>query len=46
MRVLAKDIGQYEGKEISVSGWIHRVRELGQISFLILRDRTGLIQVV
>lgn len=46
MRILAKDIGQYDGKEIKVSGWIHRVRELGQISFLILRDRSGLLQVV
>lgn len=46
MRVLAKDLGQYEGKDVSVSGWIHRVRELGQINFLILRDRSGMLQVV
>ncbi|MDC7239992.1 MAG: OB-fold nucleic acid binding domain-containing protein, partial [Spirochaetales bacterium] len=46
MRVLAKDIKDYAGKEISLSGWIHRVRELGGVNFIILRDRSGMVQLV
>ncbi len=32
-------------KEICVAGWVQEVRNLGGISFLILRDRSGLVQV-
>ena len=33
------------GKEISVCGWAARNRDLGQLIFIDLRDRTGLIQL-
>ncbi|ESS07646.1 MAG: aspartyl-tRNA synthetase [uncultured archaeon A07HB70] len=33
------------GEEATVAGWIHEIRDLGGIAFLILRDRTGKIQV-
>ena len=46
MRVLAKDIKDYNGKEVSLSGWIHRVRELGGVNFIIFRDRSGQVQLV
>ncbi|MEM4426215.1 MAG: aspartate--tRNA(Asn) ligase [Acidilobaceae archaeon] len=34
------------GNKVRACGWIHRVRDLGNVKFLVLRDRTGLIQVV
>ncbi|MEM2963361.1 MAG: aspartate--tRNA(Asn) ligase [Candidatus Anstonellales archaeon] len=34
-----------EGKEVTLAGWVHETRNLGKIKFLILRDRTGLIQI-
>ncbi|MDR2029496.1 MAG: aspartate--tRNA(Asn) ligase [Treponema sp.] len=47
MRVLARDIGRCkETGEVEVSGWVHRIRELGGITFVILRDRSGLLQLV
>jgi len=46
MRVLARDVSAHLGQEITVSGWVHRVRNLGGISFVVLRDRSGLVQVV
>jgi len=46
MRVLAKDVKNYVGKEIVVMGWIHRIRELGGVTFIVLRDRSGQTQLV
>jgi len=33
------------GTEVTVAGWAHEIRDLGGIAFLIVRDRTGKIQV-
>jgi aspartyl-tRNA synthetase len=33
------------GDEVTVAGWVHEIRDLGGIAFLILRDRTGKVQV-
>ena len=34
------------GKQITVAGWVHRRRDHGNLIFIDLRDRTGLLQVV
>ncbi len=34
------------GTEVFLQGWVHSIRLLGKIAFLILRDRSGLLQVV
>ena len=46
MRVLAADIPGHVDKEVHVCGWIHRIRELGGISFVLVRDRSGVVQTV
>jgi nondiscriminating aspartyl-tRNA synthetase len=46
MRVLAADVATHVGDTIQVSGWVHRIRELGAISFVVLRDRSGVVQLV
>ncbi len=33
------------GKEVTLSGWVHEVRDIGSVIFLLLRDHTGIIQV-
>jgi len=33
------------GESVTVAGWAHEIRDLGGIAFLIVRDRTGKIQV-
>jgi nondiscriminating aspartyl-tRNA synthetase len=34
------------GSQVLLQGWVHRRRELSAVTFLVLRDRTGLAQVV
>ncbi|MBS1712824.1 MAG: aspartate--tRNA ligase [Armatimonadetes bacterium] len=34
------------GQEVTVNGWAHRVRDLGGLLFIDLRDRTGLLQLM
>ena len=34
------------GEQVRLQGWVHRRRELSQVTFLVVRDRTGLAQVV
>ena len=45
-RVLAADLGQHPGEQVAVAGWLHRKRQLKLVTFVIIRDRTGLAQVV
>jgi len=33
------------GETVTVAGWVHEIRDLGGIAFLIVRDTTGKIQV-
>lgn len=33
------------GQEITVMGWVQRRRDLGQLIFIALRDKTGLLQI-
>ncbi|MFA5967057.1 MAG: aspartate--tRNA ligase [Patescibacteria group bacterium] len=45
-RVLAKEALKHTGEVITLKGWVHSIRNMGQIVFMDLRDVTGLIQVV
>jgi aspartyl-tRNA synthetase len=33
------------GSAVTVAGWVHDVRDLGGLRFLLLRDKTGIIQI-
>jgi len=46
MRTLARDLAANVQHEATLSGWVHRIRELGAISFVLLRDRSGIVQLV
>jgi nondiscriminating aspartyl-tRNA synthetase len=45
-RVLAADLPRHVGQQVRIAGWLHRRRELKSVTFLIVRDRSGLAQVV
>src|SRR5687768_16982029 len=45
-RIYVQDTVEQVGKEILLKGWVHSKRNMGQIVFIDLRDRSGLLQVV
>jgi nondiscriminating aspartyl-tRNA synthetase len=46
MRILSKDVSAHIGESIMVEGWLHKKRLLGGLTFINLRDRGGLVQMV
>lgn len=36
---------EMNGNSVTICGWAHEIRDLGGITFLVVRDREGLIQV-
>ena len=38
--------GDFEGKTVKVNGAVHTVRDMGDVAFVILRKREGLLQCV
>jgi nondiscriminating aspartyl-tRNA synthetase len=45
-RVLAADLPKHVGDYVRIAGWVHRRRPLKSVTFVIIRDRSGLAQVV
>lgn len=45
-RVLIADLKAKLGEEVSLKGWVHNRRQMGGISFLILRDKSATVQCV
>jgi nondiscriminating aspartyl-tRNA synthetase len=45
-RTLSADVSKQIGKTLSIEGWLHKKRLLGGLTFINVRDRKGLIQVV
>ena len=46
MHVYIENIGNYEGKEVTVKGWLFNKRSSGSVHFILVRDGTGIIQSV
>jgi nondiscriminating aspartyl-tRNA synthetase len=45
-RVLTSELREHAGQKVMIQGWVHRIRKLGQVTFIVLRDRGGLGQIV
>ena len=46
MNTTISTLNKYDGKEVTLNGWVYNIRSVGKIWFLILRDGTGLVQCV
>ncbi|MEE9218787.1 MAG: asparagine--tRNA ligase [Acidobacteriota bacterium] len=44
--IALRDISRYEGRDVSVRGWLYHRRSAGKLEFLIVRDGSGYVQVV
>jgi nondiscriminating aspartyl-tRNA synthetase len=45
-RTLANQLPHFIGKQVTMRGWVNNTRAFGKLTFLIIRDRTGLAQIV
>lgn len=45
-RILISEVFSGNKKNVEIAGWVNNIRGLGKIRFLLLRDLTGIIQVV
>ncbi|HEX4774262.1 MAG TPA: aspartate--tRNA(Asn) ligase [Candidatus Saccharimonadales bacterium] len=46
MRVLSSQVKDHVGQPVHIQGWLHKKRLLGGLTFINVRDRGGLVQVV
>lgn len=46
MRILSSQLKDQVGQTVHIEGWLHKKRLLGGLTFINIRDRHGLIQVV
>ncbi|AEV82508.1 aspartyl-tRNA synthetase [Actinoplanes sp. SE50] len=45
-RILSTELAAHPHEKVLVEGWVHRIRRLKSVTFLIVRDAAGLAQVV
>jgi len=45
-RTLHGEVAEQIGKSVMIEGWLHKKRLLGGLNFILVRDRTGVTQVV
>jgi len=45
-RTLTTEVKAHVGERVRVIGWLHSLRQLGGVNFLVIRDGWGLVQAV
>src|SRR5262245_59262882 len=45
-RVRSVELASRMGERVTVAGWLHSVRRLGAVNFVVVRDGWGLVQAV
>ncbi|HLV97906.1 MAG TPA: aspartate--tRNA(Asn) ligase [Ktedonobacterales bacterium] len=45
-RIHSTEVSAHQGKRVTVAGWLHSLRRLGGLNFLVIRDGWGSIQAV
>jgi nondiscriminating aspartyl-tRNA synthetase len=45
-RAFTADLAARAGRRVRVAGWLHHQRQLARVAFVLVRDATGIVQVV
>jgi len=45
-RIHTVEVSAHVGERVRIAGWLHSLRRLGGVSFLVIRDGWGIVQVV
>lgn len=45
-RIATIELAAHVGRRVRLAGWVHHIRRLRMVTFLILRDGSGLVQIV
>lgn len=45
-RTLVRDLAMHTDKTVTIQGWLHKRRLLGGLNFIVVRDRTGIVQIL
>src|SRR5205807_8501162 len=45
-RTLIANLGSRIGEKVHIAGWVHNFRRLSKFGFLLLRDASGIAQIV
>lgn len=45
-RIYIKDLAVSGEETVLLKGWVHKIRDLSHVSFIMLRDKSGIIQLV
>lgn len=46
MRTLVRELPKNIDSSVTVKGWLHKMRKLGGLNFINLRDRSGIVQIL
>ena len=45
-RTFISDIQETGSKEVLLKGWVHKIRSFKDFAFVLLRDKSGVVQLV
>lgn len=46
MRTLIRQLPEHTGEQATIAGWLHKKRLLGGLTFIVIRDRSGVAQAL
>ncbi len=45
-RIMVNELKNYINEKVEIKGWVYRIKRLKSITFIIMRDRSGLVQCI